>query len=95
MSIVSIEYLFFIAVLFIAYWNISAKFQWILLLAASIIFYVFNAPMYTLIYIKFYYILYTFLRWYLVRYLDTVILGRYCLRNIDLIMIGLSQGLKE
>lgn len=51
MSIVSIEYLFFIAVLFIAYWNISAKFQWILLLAASIIFYVFNAPMYTLIYI--------------------------------------------
>ena len=51
MSIVSIEYLFFIAALFIVYWNISAKFQWILLLVASIIFYVFNAPMYTLIYI--------------------------------------------
>ena len=51
MSIVSIEYLFFIAALFIVYWNISAKFQWILLLTASIIFYTFNAPVYTFIYI--------------------------------------------
>ena len=51
MSIVSIEYLFFIAVLFIVYWNISARIQWILLLSASIIFYVLNAPVYTLIYI--------------------------------------------
>ena len=51
MSIVSIEYLFFIAALFIVYWNIPAKFQWILLLAASIVFYVLNAPVYTFIYI--------------------------------------------
>ena len=51
MSIVSIEYLFFIAVLFIIYWNIPTKFQWMFLLAASIIFYVFNAPMFTFIYI--------------------------------------------
>ena len=51
MRIVSIEYLFFIAALFIVYWNIPAKFQWILLLAASIVFYVLNAPVYTFIYI--------------------------------------------
>ena len=33
------------------YWNIPARFQWIVLLVASIIFYIFNAPIYTFVYI--------------------------------------------
>ena len=51
MSITSVEFLAFIAVLLILYWNIPGRFQWMLLLTASVIFYVLNAPVYTLIYI--------------------------------------------
>lgn len=51
MSITSVEFLGFIVALLIVYWNIPGKFQWILLLVASSIFYVLNAPVFTLIYI--------------------------------------------
>ena len=51
MSIISVEYIVFVAVLLLLYWNIPARFQWIVLLVASIIFYIFNAPIYTFVYI--------------------------------------------
>lgn len=51
MSITSVGFLGFITVLWVVYWNIPRKFQWILLLVASSIFYVLNAPVFTLIYI--------------------------------------------
>lgn len=51
MSITSVEFIVFIAVLLIIYWNIPGNFQWILLLVASCIFYVLNAPIFTLVYI--------------------------------------------
>ena len=51
MSITSVEFLALIVVLLILYWNISRRFQWILLLISSVIFYVLNAPVFTLIYI--------------------------------------------
>ena len=51
MSVTSVEFLGFITVLLTVYWIIPGRFQWVLLLAASSIFYVLNAPMFTLIYI--------------------------------------------
>lgn len=51
MSVISVEFILFVLVLFFIYWTIPARFQWILLLIASIIFYVLNAPMYTFIYV--------------------------------------------
>lgn len=53
MSVISVEFILFVIVLFFIYWNIPAKFQWILLLIASVIFYVFNSPAFTLVYVAF------------------------------------------
>lgn len=51
MSITSAEFLAFIAVLLVIYWNIPGRYQWVMLLVGSVIFYVLNAPIFTLIYI--------------------------------------------
>lgn len=51
MSIISPEFFIFISVLLVVYWNIPGRFQWLLLLVASGIFYILNAPVFTLIYI--------------------------------------------
>ena len=51
MSITSVGFLVFIAISCVLYWNVPGRFQWVFLLIASSIFYVLNAPIFTLIYI--------------------------------------------
>lgn len=51
MSITSVSYIMFVAASLMIYWKLPVRFQWILLLADSLIFYFLNAKAYTLIYI--------------------------------------------
>ena len=50
MSFVSLGFLLFLLILFILYYALPRRFQWVLLLAGSLVFYAFASPKY-LIYI--------------------------------------------
>jgi len=51
MDITSIYFLFFVAINLLIYWNLPQKYQWVLLLLDSIVFYVLNAEPSTLVYL--------------------------------------------
>lgn len=51
MSITSVSYLVFVGISLIVYWNMSARYQWWVLLADSLFFYFINAEPYTFIYL--------------------------------------------
>lgn len=51
MNITSVSFLVFIAIILVVYFAIEAKFQWMVLLAASLYFYFSNVPAFTFIYI--------------------------------------------
>ena len=50
MVITSVKFLIFTAVLLLVYWNLPQKFQWMLLLAGSLVFFFINSRPYTFIY---------------------------------------------
>ena len=50
MVITSVKFLIFTAVLLLIYWNLPQKFQWMLLLAGSLVFFFINSRPYTFIY---------------------------------------------
>ena len=51
MDITSVSYLIFVGISLLIYWSLPAKYQWIVLLADSLIFYFVNAVPYTFIYL--------------------------------------------
>lgn len=51
MQVDSFYFLFFAAAVYLVYWNITKKYQWVVLLAASLGFYFMNAVWYTFIYV--------------------------------------------
>lgn len=53
MSITSFEFMLFVAVSLVIYWNLPKRFQWVLLLVDSLLFYFANATAYTFLYVAF------------------------------------------
>lgn len=51
MEVSSVKYIIFIGIVMTVYFILPKRMQWIELLVASVIFYIFNAPMYTIVYV--------------------------------------------